>query len=311
MTKIPKAFISYSWDSDDHKEWVAELASRLRDDGVETILDQWHAVPGDQLPEFMEREIRNNDFVLIVCTPPYREKSDERKGGVGYEGDIMTAEVFSKSNHRKYIPILAVGSWKEAAPSWLKGKYFVDLSVADNFEQQYQDLLTTILGERVQPPPVKPKKGGTTIDQSETPSQDEAKSEPIKIMGVIVDEVTEPRLDRTRGSALYEVPFRLSRRPSSLWTNIFLQTWQRPPQFTSMHRPRIASIHGDKVILDGTTIEEIKNYHRATLMLCKKAANEEESRILEQQRLEAEAAKQRSEEHRDNISKLSEDLDFD
>ena len=56
----PKAFISYSWDDDNHKRWVSDLATRLREDGVETILDQWHAVPGDQLPQFMEREIRDN-----------------------------------------------------------------------------------------------------------------------------------------------------------------------------------------------------------------------------------------------------------
>lgn len=106
---IPKAFISYSWDDEAHKEWVAELAATLRGDGVETILDQWHAVPGDQLPSFMEREIRENEYVLIICTPNYRLKSDERKGGVGYEGDIMTAEVHTLGNHRKFIPVLARG----------------------------------------------------------------------------------------------------------------------------------------------------------------------------------------------------------
>lgn len=106
---VPKAFISYSWDDDAHKQWVAKLATQLRSDGVETILDQWHAVPGDQLPEFMEREIRENDYVLIVCTPNYRLKSDQRKGGVGYEGDIMTAEVHTQRNHRKFMPIVARG----------------------------------------------------------------------------------------------------------------------------------------------------------------------------------------------------------
>ena len=102
---MPRAFVSYSWDDNCHKEWVRTLATRLRSDGVETVLDQWHALPGDQLPEFMEAEIRNNDYVLIVCTPKYRLKSDERRGGVGYEGDIMTSEVLTLGNDRKFIPI--------------------------------------------------------------------------------------------------------------------------------------------------------------------------------------------------------------
>jgi len=43
----PKAFIVYFLEDDNHKKWVADLATRLRHNGVETILDQWHAVPGD------------------------------------------------------------------------------------------------------------------------------------------------------------------------------------------------------------------------------------------------------------------------
>ena len=96
----PTTFISYSWDDEDHKAWVRELATQLRADGVDARLDHWHAVPGDELPEFMEREIRNNDFVLIICTPKYKAKSDNRAGGVGYEGDIMIGEIFVKHNHR-------------------------------------------------------------------------------------------------------------------------------------------------------------------------------------------------------------------
>ena len=68
----PKAFVSYSWDSLDHKKWVKELARRIRSDGVDLMLDQWATVPGDQLPVFMETAIRENRYILIVCTPNYR-----------------------------------------------------------------------------------------------------------------------------------------------------------------------------------------------------------------------------------------------
>ena len=61
----PKVFISYSWDSESHRAWVRALGARLRSDGVDVTLDQWHVGPGDQLPEFMERAIRENDFVLL------------------------------------------------------------------------------------------------------------------------------------------------------------------------------------------------------------------------------------------------------
>ncbi len=74
----PTAFISYSWDNDPHLAWVRDLASRLRSDGVDVTLDQWHAVPGDQLPKFMETAIRDNDYVLIVCTPNCRPRYPNR-----------------------------------------------------------------------------------------------------------------------------------------------------------------------------------------------------------------------------------------
>src|SRR6516162_7795873 len=59
----PKTFIVYSRDSDTHNEWVKQLATRLTKDGVAVTFDQWDAEPGDQITEFMERAVRENDFV--------------------------------------------------------------------------------------------------------------------------------------------------------------------------------------------------------------------------------------------------------
>jgi len=112
-----KVFISYSWDNENRKQWVKNLAERLCNDGIEAILDEWELAPGDQLTHFMEEKIRESKYVLIICTSNYCEKSNNRRGGVGYEDHVMTAEVYQKPNHRKFIPILAKGSWEDAAPS--------------------------------------------------------------------------------------------------------------------------------------------------------------------------------------------------
>ncbi|MCC6613452.1 MAG: toll/interleukin-1 receptor domain-containing protein [Anaerolineae bacterium] len=157
MASIPRVFISYSWDDDAHKVWVRDLATRLRGDGVDVTLDQWHAVPGDQLPTFMETAVRESDFVLIVCTPNFQRKTNTRHGGVGYEGDIMTAEVFILHNQRKFLPILRSGDWDTASPSWLKGKYYIDLRGQPYAEANYQDLLTTLHDARPTPPPIGPR----------------------------------------------------------------------------------------------------------------------------------------------------------
>jgi tetratricopeptide (TPR) repeat protein len=155
---MPKAFISYSWDDQAHKSWVHDLAVRLRSDGVDVTLDQWHAAPGDQLPAFMDKAIRENDFVLIVCTPRYKLKADGGLGGVGFEGDVMLGHIFTTSNHRKFIPVLRKGEWELAAPSALLGKFWIDLREGPDYEQQYQQVLRTLLGQREQAPRV----GGPT-----------------------------------------------------------------------------------------------------------------------------------------------------
>jgi len=103
----------------------------------------------------MECAVRDNNFVLIVCTSRYKERSDARLGGVGYEGDIMTAEVYRGQNHRKFIPILRSGEWPTTAPSWLWGKYSIDLRGDPYSEEEYLRLRNAIHGTSEKPPPVR------------------------------------------------------------------------------------------------------------------------------------------------------------
>src|SRR5436309_10255274 len=93
VKEIPSVFLSYAWDSPQHKEWVNALGVRLRVDGIDAHWDELDTLLGDQLPHFMEQAIRSSDFVLVICTPKYKVRSDSRLGGVGFEGNIITAEL--------------------------------------------------------------------------------------------------------------------------------------------------------------------------------------------------------------------------
>ena len=305
--EMPKAFISYSWDDEEHKKWVKNLATNLRQYGVETRLDQWHAIPGDQLPAFMEREIRDNDYVLIICTSNYKLKADGRKGGVGYEGDIIAGEIFTKGNSKKFIPILARGSWIDSAPSSLAGKFYTDLSDGKKYESGFRDLVATILEMREDIPPVSAKPKSI---QDIKPVVVHAEDEDIKIQGIIVDEVTTPTMDGTRRSALYRVPFRLSKRPSSLWAELFVYSWNHPPEFTGMHRPGIASVMGNKIVLDGTTIEEVRDYHRRTLMLCVEEANKNEKQETQRLNILKKKEEERVRQHSEIVSSEAKKIKF-
>ncbi|HKR29854.1 MAG TPA: toll/interleukin-1 receptor domain-containing protein, partial [Terriglobales bacterium] len=310
---LNSAFISYSWDDDAHREWVRKLAERLRADGVNASIDRWAMVPGDQLPAFMERTIRENQFVIIVCTPRYKRRSDAREGGVGYEGDIMTAEVLTSQNHRKFIPVLRTGEWRTTAPTWLAGKYYINLSGDPYSERDYEDLLRTLLGVReVAPPLGKPFATMKSRVTEATPrSSSSPEFEDIKIMRVIVEDITEPRDDGTHGSTLYSIPFALSAGPPLEWEQLFLENWDHPRSFTTMHRPGIASISRATVILNGTTLEEVERYHRDTLQLAVTETNRQyRDRLREQQQSRAreDAA---LDERRKHIEEVSKRIKFD
>ena len=223
IDKNPRVFISYSWENEKHREWVKALADRLLENGVNAHIDQYDLDLGDRLPQFMEQEISDSDFVLIVCTKTYRDKANNRKSGVGYEGHIISAELLSGRNEKKFIPIIKEGQASEVLPTFLAGKLGIDLSNVDNSEEHFNDLLTTIFGVKK-----KPKIGEIPRQLKKSPllpiSQNENKD--IEILGIITDEVTVPKMDGTRGSALYKVPFRLNRFPSQLWKELFVRNWK-------------------------------------------------------------------------------------
>jgi hypothetical protein len=164
--KTPTIFVSYAWE-DDVRIWVQEFATRLRrEGGVDVRIDQWGVVPGDSLPEFMEKSVRDSDFILIVCTPKYKVKSDARQGGVGYEGHIITGELFTSANHRKFIPVLRKGEWTAAAPSFLQGKLYLDLRGNPHDQTEYERLLKVLHGQWAVLPTIGPSpvfSGGTPV----------------------------------------------------------------------------------------------------------------------------------------------------
>lgn len=308
MTEAPKVFISYAWE-EETSEWVKKLATQLRGDGIDVTIDRWSLSPGDQLTQFMEQSVRENDYVLIICTPKYKEKSNQRLGGVGYEGDIMTAEVFARGNHRKFIPILK--SDNQSVPTWLSGKMYIDLASEYVFERGYQDLIATLFQTREKAPPLggKSDQNFKSVNGSAIPVG--SQNEEIKIQGILADEVTIPSRDGTRGSALYAVPFELNKVPTHEWIELFIASWNHPPRFTSMHRPGIATVSGKKIILDGTDIEEVKRYHRDTLILAVEEANKKYKQITDAKNLRLQLEKQQQDEHRRQVEDLSKQIKFD
>jgi hypothetical protein len=148
-TKSPRrtAFVSYSWDSDEHRRWVLKIAADLIRNGVNVKIDEWDLSDyGNDLHCFMEAGIRDSDFVIMVCTPNYAERANGRKGGVGVESSIITGEYYSPDNPKKYIPIVRTGknTMSECLPSYLKSKLAITFSSDGSYENSFESLLRRI-----------------------------------------------------------------------------------------------------------------------------------------------------------------------
>lgn len=140
---IPKVFISYSHDSQEHKKWVLNFATRLRNTGIDAIIDQWELKPGDDLPHFMETHLANSDYIVMICTEQYVNKANSGIGGVGYEKMIITSDLLQQIDNNKVIPIIRQNGTYNV-PTFLKTKLFINFSLTENFEFSYDELIRTL-----------------------------------------------------------------------------------------------------------------------------------------------------------------------
>jgi len=134
-------FISYSQDNAAHMADVLNLANRLRLDGVDCELDQFHEAPPEGWPVWTSKRIIESAFVLIVCTETYNlrfEGKDKAGSGKGakWEGSIITQALYDSEQHNThFIPVLLDARNRKHIPVLLRGASFYDLSSADGYLQ--------------------------------------------------------------------------------------------------------------------------------------------------------------------------------
>lgn len=147
--KRPKAFISYSWDSTEHQNWIMDLADYLLRNGIGVIVDKRDLAPGEEITEFIERGISKSDILLLVCSERYTQKANARIGGVGMETVISTSQFLNARRSKKFIPIVRNNPQpaKEKLPTYLGSTLYVDMDVEDWQGVPLQQLLVGIFKE--------------------------------------------------------------------------------------------------------------------------------------------------------------------
>ena len=173
-------FISYSHDSDEHRDLVLALSERLRADGIATILDRYveKGSPPEGWPRWMMNGLNAATHVLCVCTETYRRRflGQEVPGkgkGVDWEGALVNQALYDARSHtNKFIPVLFAHSDEPHIPEPLRPQthYVLDS------EASYQALYDSLLDQAgVQPGAIgelkrKPRATGRPINFGGTPS---------------------------------------------------------------------------------------------------------------------------------------------
>ena len=160
MTKI---FISYSHDSQPHRDFVRGIADQLRKDGLDCVIDQYiNGFPPEGWLRWMEDQVEEADFVLLVCTETYlrRYRGHEIDGGTGvtFEGVVISQTLYdSYFRNTKFVPILPESGDLGHVPLSLKA--FSSYALPKQYDDLYRYLtaqpeyILPVLGsQRVMPP---------------------------------------------------------------------------------------------------------------------------------------------------------------
>lgn len=144
----PKLFISYSWSNPDHEQWVINLATNLRESGVDVIFDKWDLKEGHDAIAFMEQMVNDPEIkkVVMVCDEKYASKANSRAGGVGTETQIISRDVYEKQDQEKFVALVCEKDkeGKPYLPTYYRSRIYIDLSELDNYAENFERLLRWI-----------------------------------------------------------------------------------------------------------------------------------------------------------------------
>lgn len=280
MAPIATVFVSYSHAN---KPLARDVAGELTSRGYRVWIDEGELRAGDSIVQAIAAAIGQVDFVVAFVSPASVASAWCQKE----LALAMTDEI-----NQVGVTVIPVRLDVVEMPASLKDKLYVDAS--NLLVEELIDRLDQDMRRHLQPPdPMPPRRRAATPTRpgnSATPAGP-ARSGPwsaVRIIGIDTDGITRPRNDGTPGSALYRVPVLLSRRPDPQWATLMVQNWDRPPRWTTMHRPGIGRVEGDRFVLDGTTIDEVDKFHLETLQLAVDQTNDQYRNHLAQRRAEQE-----------------------
>ena len=135
-------FVSYSEEDAEHEKWVDYLAGKLKERGFYAdYIRSTNNIDVAQLPYILEKKIEKADCVLLICTPVYKKKADNRECGVGFETNILANNVFMNSKSSRIIPLIRAGDISTSCPDYIVGQTCVFFNNDSDFNKSFEKLI--------------------------------------------------------------------------------------------------------------------------------------------------------------------------
>jgi hypothetical protein len=157
----PTVFIQYARVDDDYRKLVKALADHLRQDGITSEADVYDRPPELGLQTWMERQIRDNAFVLVACSDANQRRFEKREepptgAGATWEAQLIIQELFENNLvNSRFIPVTLRPEDEPYVPRILKQYDLYRVYLPDD----YDGLRLRLLGR---PRTVRPPVSGVT-----------------------------------------------------------------------------------------------------------------------------------------------------
>ncbi|MFC6652315.1 toll/interleukin-1 receptor domain-containing protein [Paenibacillus rhizoplanae] len=154
MEQVKKVFISYSHDSDEHKNKVLLLSNQLREEGIDSVIDQYDENPAQGWAQWMIEMIKESDYIIAVCSDNYctRFEGNEQEGrgkGGKWEGKYILQFLYEAEKNERILPVVFCEEDIKYIPLALRPYTYY------NLQNAYEKLYRFVTGQpRVIKPPL-------------------------------------------------------------------------------------------------------------------------------------------------------------
>jgi hypothetical protein len=179
----PKVFVSYTHDSEQHRDDVLAFADFLVGQGIDVVLDRWATGRRRDWQAWATQNITESDYVLVIASEGYRRMGDgtgPNHLNLGGQAEASLLRDLLQGDRAtwtaKILPILLPGHSKEEIPNFLQPNAADWYEVLANTLEAAESLLRLLTQQpRDVPPalgtrPILPPRTGPTATEPVRPA---------------------------------------------------------------------------------------------------------------------------------------------